>query len=460
MESNIFENLPTYVKYEDHQNRNIVKFLCDQGIQPQYDEMLDIISRLAILFNTESATSNGTIDWICEIFGLHNYEDHWLGVGINPDWSPQKKRDVLGRISNYWRNKGTINAFYEALMVWGFDDPIDALPFEVRVDIPLYNTQLSRHDYVSLWTYRTPFNINQYQNLSSSYRLGIGDRWEKTRHLLKLTEELRLVSNWVWDNTPPLSSADLSLDFSDFHLSFDHQFEDNRFRLSDNSFIDINEDNKKLVNQPILVPYTDLKFTRLQNSGLWDNNCWINYIFTRNIDDVWDDKFFSPIYRLPVLYKEIVPANLSVRSLFSFVFNGDRNYQSSSNSGDLLVDYPELNSYLVGDNISLTIETNYGTEKIILNNSYWYNENTKNNYITSGYTYDGSYNHNTFTNRFRAEFAYFPDDLILKNKDLSIHKLLLKIGNEPVEEVVFNEVFPLLDNANFIFTFNLKINLI
>lgn len=163
----IYENLPLYARVADE--RQILRHVCD-AIQPPYDEMRYLLSRMDFFFDPDHTPAE-FLDWFGQIVGLAPIDDQWLGLGLNPEWGEQHKRDVIKRAWLYWQLKGTDWAIREALDMWlqWRDSHTDRLLFT----IPFGKTPTAQPP--GWWDYQTCYGDQRLHPWTEIKRLGMGD---------------------------------------------------------------------------------------------------------------------------------------------------------------------------------------------------------------------------------------------------------------------------------------------
>lgn len=390
VEKNIFDGLPYYVKLEDTKAGGIIKHICDLGIQPEYESMRRILTLLDSAFDPRYISSNNMIEDMGKMLGLFNYEDHWIGIGINPNWTDEKKRNVVENIFDYWKIKGVAGSLEKALLIWGTDEVNPSLPFKLREEIVLQNTILHRIDRVSLWSYYTPFNHNYLVPLSVQRRLGVGDRWERRKDYVDDRDIKKIQTNYIWDELTEIEQNDLSIPDS---LSIVGNYGLISFLKVRAMTIKLEFSNttfsRKMIEQNILVPETIPPLSSLQRTGCWDKNILVNLEFkrVRNQDISNDWKRIGE--RLNTILLENVDITKTPRVIYHC--NSDLDYEIHRKSeqhileGNIEKDYPILFKMYNANNFRLMLITTYTERSLIPKNVYWKNELGKNNYHIGNY---------------------------------------------------------------------------
>ncbi|MFQ3617453.1 MAG: phage tail protein [Cyanobacteriota bacterium] len=110
----LYENLPVNARLADE--RGVLRHVCD-AVQPTYSDILATLARLEFLFDPDS-TPVEFLDWFQQIVALAPVGDRTLGLGLDPDWPAEHKRDVIKRAWRYWQTKGTEIGIREAIALW------------------------------------------------------------------------------------------------------------------------------------------------------------------------------------------------------------------------------------------------------------------------------------------------------------------------------------------------------
>ncbi|MBD1864172.1 MULTISPECIES: phage tail protein [Trichocoleus] len=110
----IYDELPLYARLADEQG--VLAHVCE-AYQPELDAILSRLERQEFFYNPD-LTPERFLDWLGQFVGLAPIGEHWLGLGLNPDWPAQQKRTVIARAWRYWQLKGTEWGVREALALW------------------------------------------------------------------------------------------------------------------------------------------------------------------------------------------------------------------------------------------------------------------------------------------------------------------------------------------------------
>ena len=166
----LFEMLPLYAQMADEMG--ILQHLCDVGVQPQLDTLYKIIELQEYLYDPDHPASFPHLDWLGQFVGLGKIEDHYLGVGINPEWPTIHKRNLIKSAWKYWQIKGTEKGIRMAIALWLlWDKSNDRQLLEIRQ--PLGRFPISQPP--NWITCGTRYNHFRTQTFNELQQMGWGD---------------------------------------------------------------------------------------------------------------------------------------------------------------------------------------------------------------------------------------------------------------------------------------------
>ncbi len=164
----LYENLPINARLADE--RGVLRHVCD-AVQPTYDDILATLARLEFLFDPDS-TPVEFLDWFQQIVALAPIGDRTLGLGLDPDWSAEHKREVIKRAWRYWQTKGTEAGVREALALWLRWEDARTEP-AVLIRLPWGKTPVATPP--QWWGYTTRYDAWPTQTWNERQLLGSGD---------------------------------------------------------------------------------------------------------------------------------------------------------------------------------------------------------------------------------------------------------------------------------------------
>lgn len=164
----LYENLPVNARLADE--RGVLRHVCN-AVQPTYDDILATLARLEFLFDPDF-TPVEFLDWFQQIVALAPVGDRILGLGLDPDWEPQHKREVIKRAWRYWQTKGTEAGVREALALWLRWEEAKTEP-AVLIRLPWGKTPNATPP--QWWGYTTRYDAWPTQKWDERQLLGSGD---------------------------------------------------------------------------------------------------------------------------------------------------------------------------------------------------------------------------------------------------------------------------------------------
>jgi hypothetical protein len=166
----LFEMLPLYAQLADE--IGLLQHLCDVGVQPQLDILYKIVQLQEYLYDPDHPASFPHLDWLGQFVGLGKIEDHYLGIGINPEWSTIHKRNLIKSAWKYWRIKGTEKGIRMAIALWLlWDKSDDRQLLEIRQPLGRFPLEEPPN-----WiTCGTRYNHFRTQTFNDLQRMGWGD---------------------------------------------------------------------------------------------------------------------------------------------------------------------------------------------------------------------------------------------------------------------------------------------
>ncbi len=184
----IFDNLPIYAQIGDSQG--VLQFICDQGLQSQYDDIYRALSQQEFFYDPNHPVSYDHLDWLGQLVGLGTIGKQWLGIGLNPDWAIQPKVNLIKAASNYWQIKGTEAGIRQAISLWLlWDASTNAklainLPFGKHPTIspPSWYSWGTRYnvDFLKIWQDKKFLPLGEYSNYLYQENFTTVTSWTKT----------------------------------------------------------------------------------------------------------------------------------------------------------------------------------------------------------------------------------------------------------------------------------------
>lgn len=188
----LYDNLPVYMQLFDDQDQ-IVKFICDVGLQPELDVQFNFTRQLENYFNPDHPLAAPRLDWLGQLVGLGAIDGHYLGIGINPKWKNSDKIRLIKNAWEYWQQKGTNPGIRKAIELWLLWNKQST---KLTISQPIENN-------AGVWTYQTPYSYNWGKSFKDIKYLASGNyynthqpEWVKLQHT---TDYWRY--NTVWNDS-------------------------------------------------------------------------------------------------------------------------------------------------------------------------------------------------------------------------------------------------------------------
>lgn len=180
----LFENLPLYVRMADE--LTVLEHLCDTGLQPELNRIFKLLRDREFSLDVTHPYTEGYRDYLGQWVGLGAINDLWLGIGLNPRWSPGEKLETILAAFQYWQIKGTDEGIKTAIAMWlKYKEPI-------TLRRPFGKTE----PFAQWFDYLTPYDAHIYKPLAEQRYLGGGDYLDTEMQ----PDWFRLVSDrWQWD---------------------------------------------------------------------------------------------------------------------------------------------------------------------------------------------------------------------------------------------------------------------
>lgn len=445
VQSNVYEMLPYYVQLEDRKRGGLVRHLCEMGVQPQIEAMKQAIASRDVVFRPDVITSNDFIEWVGGIFGLISYEKHWIGIGLNPEWTPHRMRGVVQQIYDYWENKGSRDSFSYAFDLWLRED-YSNLAIEIKEEVPIIATLEREIDSLRLWDYYTPFDYNFLKPLTNQKILGVGDRFELRQDYIG--KEVVTIEKRGWEKKV-LELEDILLDT----LSIEDNLTVKGFRIRDNlilekgRFREVEEVIQEVeVNQPII--------SRMQRSHLWENNIIRKISLVRNEGADISSQWNSLVKELKAL--SIEATNLTKTPYHYLICQTISEVEIIRNraslTGIITNDYVNIRPFLAGNNFTLCLDFGVKKRYLMPTNYYWQNENTRFPMI------EGIVEENNYILNARELVLEFPYHSGIEERLEGI-SLELEGRIETLESMVFSEPLDTENCSNLKFQFIISLSL-
>lgn len=184
----LFDNLPLYARVFDEFQNGILQHICDAAIQPELDQVYRKIQQKEFFYDPNHPISALHRIWLQQFIGAAAIQNSYLGLGINPAWSPTKQTDFINRYWNYLKIKTSEAGVKEAIALWLDWDSTN----DLTIIYPFGTTATA---YPPMWwDFITPYDAHLYQTYPEKQFLGSGD-WSQDYQ----PDWIELTSQNKWD---------------------------------------------------------------------------------------------------------------------------------------------------------------------------------------------------------------------------------------------------------------------
>jgi phage tail-like protein len=147
-----YANLPAYARFvNDELGTGLLRHFC-QAVQGELDGVYAFLDNAPTYHDPDFAPKEW-LPWLGQWVGLGAIGDHYLGIGINPDWPEEKQRRLIKEATAYWQIKGTVPGIRKAIQLWLWEESQKSRLYFV---FPFGRTPT--HNPPNWWSYRTPYN--------------------------------------------------------------------------------------------------------------------------------------------------------------------------------------------------------------------------------------------------------------------------------------------------------------
>lgn len=199
-----YENLPIYAQLADEE-QGLLRHICDIAIQPELDKIYEAFAGQEYYYDPNHPLAWNHLDWLGQFVGLGMIADHWLGIGLNPDWPIAWKIDAIFRAWGYWQIKGSEAGIREAVSIWlRFDD-------QKRFLLKLPFGKNATEEHPGWWNYETLYDDHLNKIFPERKNFAWGNYWgeqyranyHSIQALNPIWDYLDLWSDGMWNYLPP-----------------------------------------------------------------------------------------------------------------------------------------------------------------------------------------------------------------------------------------------------------------
>lgn len=191
-----YENLPTYARLVDEVGT--LAHFANRVAQPLFDTFERKLALLELIYNPDTCPEQW-LDFLGQYIGAGPIGDRWLGLGMNPGWDANRKRNFINNFWAYRRTRGSEAGTREAIALWlGWEPARDKSP----LPIVLPAGKILSEDPPLLWTYLDPYESDLILATEESLHWGtiepIGDRYQPNYFTLDIDIPFSYEDLW-WD---------------------------------------------------------------------------------------------------------------------------------------------------------------------------------------------------------------------------------------------------------------------
>jgi len=167
-ERELYKKFPLYARFLDE--KGMLQHFAE-ALQPEFTAFYQTMAERNYLFDPDLVPER-FINFVAQSVGLANRGDHTLGIGINPTWDIDRKRELFKEAWVYWQTKGTQDAIRRGTYFWlGWQDALDSARFSTLQPFGLHPTSSPP----LWWDYETPYDDHLDLKWGERKQLGSGD---------------------------------------------------------------------------------------------------------------------------------------------------------------------------------------------------------------------------------------------------------------------------------------------
>jgi hypothetical protein len=187
----------------DEQGSGMLKHLTDPT-QTQLDKWTDAKGMIELIENPDIIPKSWAY-WAQQKVGGAGTREHWLGIGVHPDWPVERMRRFLLEGWNYWNTKGTQKSIRWAIDFW-LDWEKAQNPIYLEFRRPFGDRPTSEP--TQWWSYATPYGAHTTQHYTEFQFWGGGDYPQQYQPDARTLRQ----DTWQWDFEAVWDDRQLVLD--------------------------------------------------------------------------------------------------------------------------------------------------------------------------------------------------------------------------------------------------------
>ena len=148
-----YANLPAYARFvNDELGSGLLRHFC-AAVQGELDKAYAFLDN-APTFHDPDFAPREWLPWLGQWVGLGTSGDHYLGIGINPNWPEERQRRLIKEAAAYWQIKGTVPGIKKAIQLWLWEESAKS---RLYFTFPFGRSPTQNPP--NWWSYRTPYNV-------------------------------------------------------------------------------------------------------------------------------------------------------------------------------------------------------------------------------------------------------------------------------------------------------------
>ncbi len=199
----LYKNLPYYLRMLDEQGSGMLKHLTE-ATQTQLDKWSDAKGLIELIENPDTIPKNWAY-WAQQKVGGAGTREHWIGIGVHPDWPVERMRRFLLEGWNYWNTKGTQSSIRWAIDFW-LDWEKAQNPIYLEFRRPFGDRPTS--ELPQWWSYATPYGAHATQHYTEFQFWGGGDYPQQYQPDARTLRQ----DTWQWEFETVWDDRQLALD--------------------------------------------------------------------------------------------------------------------------------------------------------------------------------------------------------------------------------------------------------
>lgn len=167
-ERELYKKFPLYARFLDE--KGMLQHFAE-ALQPEFTAFYQIMAERNYLFDPDLVPEK-FLNFVAQSVGLASRGDRSLGMGIDPKWDVDRKRELFREAWSYWQTKGTESAIAKGTYFWlGWEDALDSTRFSTLQPFGKHPTSSPP----LWWDYETSYDDHLDLKWGERKQLGSGD---------------------------------------------------------------------------------------------------------------------------------------------------------------------------------------------------------------------------------------------------------------------------------------------